>query len=672
MNIVSLIKKHTALALCYLSLTACTAASRIFMIYCFATGKVCAWKIYGISDVLLITDIICTAYIYYKTQSEGVQAKKAKAEATEAEQANAAKTRFLANMSHEIRTPMTAILGMNEMILRETNQKSIREYALNVESAGSGLLALINDILDFSKIESGKMEIVNDEYETARLLSDLEMMFKVKAEEKKLELVFRVDEKIPKLLYGDFVRVKQICMNLLSNAIKYTDKGSVTFVMDGRRNTDGHFMLTISVRDTGRGIIKADVPTLFDKFQRSDLKNNNTIEGTGLGLSIVKTLSEAMNGHVEVHSIYGKGSTFVVEIEQAVNDVRPMGDFRKWQRVPKLKKMAYTAPEARILAVDDTELNLDVIKGLLKRLLVQVDTAGSGAECLEKEDIYDIILMDARMPHMDGIETMRALREKGCKAKIIVLTADAMNGAKETYLQEGFDGYMAKPVSPEKLEDTLYEFLPKRLIKTSLVEEKEDLTELPEIVTESPHLNARAGFELCGSTETYISTLISFSRYAEEHMGEIKGYLNDGDIEDFTIKIHALKSSARLIGADRLSDMALKLEEAGNNGDKDYIKENIGETIDLYKEITSSLKPLYTVDNGRKPNKAPIDIDDIPGIYRHLKSYIEEFNDEAIDSMLCALSKHRFPASEQDRFDALVKAHHNVDWAVMEELLEDI
>ena len=667
---VETIKDNPVLFVAYLLLTAVTISARIYLLRAVSADSDHV-VMFAISETLLMADLVFSAYIFYLHMNSGALAKRARQAREEAEHASEAKSRFLANMSHEIRTPMTAILGMNEMILRETDQDSVKRYAGNIESAGSSLLSLINDILDFSKIESGKLELVNGDYESAKLFYDLDVMFRSRAEDKGLDLRFLIDDKIPKLLNGDELRVKQICMNLLSNAIKYTDKGNIVFTVTSDAINDT-CSLRISVKDTGRGILKGDVPTLFDKFQRSDLKHNNTIEGTGLGLSIVKTLTEAMGGDVEVSSIYGAGSTFTATIIQNISDKAPMGNYTTWHGTKADKRQTFVAPDAKILVVDDTEMNLEVIANLLKRTMIQVDTASSGRECIDKiyKDWYDIILMDARMPQMDGVETLQEIKEKGLAegSKIIVLTANAMSGSREMYLKKGFDGYLAKPVRPDILEDTIRSMLSK--VKVQEVEEDVEEDELPALLRHLPYIDPKIGLELCGTADTYVSTAISFSKYSRDHVSEMDTCLSEGDIEGYTIKVHALKSSARLIGAIELSDKAKLLEEAGNRKDEDYIRKHAEEVFRQYMIVSHALEPLYAEEP--KADKGPVEAEDVPGILRHLKAYVEEFNDEAVDSMLSALSHHKFPGREQERFDKLVKAHENVDWAAMEELLEDV
>ena len=387
-----------------------------------------------------------------------------------AEHANVAKSEFLANMSHEIRTPINAVLGMNEMILRESSEEAILGYARNVESAGNNLLALINDILDFSKIESGRMEITPAPYQFSSVLNDVSNMISFRAREKKLSFKVDADPTLPDELYGDEVRIKQVITNILNNAVKYTNEGTVALSVKGEERQRDSIVLRIEVKDTGIGIRKEDLSKLFRKFERVDLEQNNTVEGTGLGLAITRNLLNLMNGTVNVESTYGKGSTFTIKIPQKVVGEGRLGDFKvRFERVSDRvteHDEAFRAPNAHILVVDDTRMNLVVIEGLLKRTEISVVTASSGEEALRKakEDAFDLILLDQRMPHMDGTETLRRIRaqEDGFNrdTPVICLTADAVVGARERYLQEGFTDYLSKPVDSHALETALIKYLP--------------------------------------------------------------------------------------------------------------------------------------------------------------------------------------------------------------------
>lgn len=392
------------------------------------------------------------------------------AQKNEALNASAAKARFLANMSHEIRTPINSILGMNEMIMREEQDETILGYSNDIRNAGKSLLSLVNDILDFSKIESGKMELVPVEYETENLLRSCYQLIIPRAKEKDLTLHMDYDASMPKSLFGDELRIRQIIINLLTNAVKYTDEGNITLKVEYTFIDDENVMLCISVKDTGKGISEENLNKLFTAFARVDEKKNRNIEGTGLGLNISREFVHMMGGEISVTSEYGKGSCFKVEIPQKVVNRQPIGQevrFDKSTEKIKVYEPSVVAPWAKILVVDDVKMNLMVFRNLIKKTQIQVDTANSGAEALKKtkESKYDIIFLDHMMPEMDGIETLRNMKEMeenlNLDTPVIMLTANAIVGAKEEYIQEGFSDYLSKPLECEKLEAVIAQYLPK-------------------------------------------------------------------------------------------------------------------------------------------------------------------------------------------------------------------
>ena len=393
----------------------------------------------------------------------------------EIEQIARSKDNFFANMSHEIRTPINTIIGLNEMTLREDISDEVAENAINIQNASKMLLTTINDILDLSKLESGKMEIVPAQYEISAMFSDLVNLVWIRAHQKELEFRVDIDHEIPSMLYGDEVRIKQIVTNMLTNAVKYTEKGSVTLSAKAERTAPDEVMLRIAVADTGKGIRKEDLEDLFSSFKRVDETDNRKIEGTGLGLNISKQLAEMMGGKLTVDSVYHKGSVFTLEVKQRIVNAHPIGAItfgaQKRMDYRSRYKQSFSAPDARILVVDDNEMNRMVAIKLLRGTGVQVDTAESGRACLKKtaQSAYHVILMDHMMPDMDGEETMNAVRTQAkgyCqKTPILALTANVMSGAEQVYRDMGFDGYLAKPINSALLEASLLKYLPNDLVE---------------------------------------------------------------------------------------------------------------------------------------------------------------------------------------------------------------
>ena len=394
----------------------------------------------------------------------------------DAESANIAKSKFLATMSHEIRTPINVVLGMNEMILRESNESNIREYSDNIADAGKSLLSLVNDILDFSKIESGKMEIINVDYQLKTVLNDLIIMTNSRIGNKDVKLITDIDEDIPSKYYGDEIRIKQVVTNLLTNAAKYTKVGTITFSVKNEGIENDNIKLKFSVKDTGIGIREEDIELITSSsFVRVDEKRNRNIEGTGLGLSITRQLLELMGTKLEISSEYGVGSDFYFILTQKIVDSEPIGSLTDKKTTEERKAVnSFTTRGVHLLAVDDTKTNLLVIKGLLKPYEMTVDVASSGPQCLEMcaDTHYDLILMDHMMPGMDGIETLMNIRNGNTSnkdTKAIALTANAISGAEQIYRDNGFDGYMTKPIDTEDLNTNLLKFLPKEKIVMNIL-----------------------------------------------------------------------------------------------------------------------------------------------------------------------------------------------------------
>lgn len=391
---------------------------------------------------------------------------EAEAEKQRADFANLAKTRFIANVSHEVRTPINAIIGMDEMILRESNEEKTKQYAMDVKNSAYSLLGMINEILDSAKIESGKMKIVSGEYHFGKMLHALLELLRRWAEEKHLVLNTDITQTLPSILYGDDKRIRQVLVNLFTNAIKYTQSGTVTFIVNGAMKEDNIF-LHFEVQDSGIGIKKEDFPKLFNAFERIEDDHSKGIEGNGLGINITQQILTSMGSWLNVKSEYGKGSCFSFDLTQKIVCTEPIGDLAavKKQQDKYSYQALFCAPDVKILVVDDSKINLKVFCNLLKMTQVQVTAVESGRECLEliSKYHYDIIFLDYMMPDLDGMETLKQMKEMQnnlCQnTPVVMLTANVITGAKESYLKAGFDDFLSKPIISEQLEKMIYHFI---------------------------------------------------------------------------------------------------------------------------------------------------------------------------------------------------------------------
>lgn len=527
--------------------------------------------------------------------------RKEKRSQQEAEAVNMAKSSFLANMSHEIRTPINAILGMNEMILREEKDPAIRGYAGNIQASGNSLLSIVSDVLDISKIESGKLEIIPVDYEVNSLISDCCNLAAGRAKAKELELLVECADNVPMKLCGDETHIRQIIVNLLTNAVKYTEKGTVKLIVSGRF-TDGGFVLKVDVSDTGIGIAEENLPQLFTQFQRFDLQRNRNIEGTGLGLSIVKRLCDLMSGTITARSVLGSGSTFTVELPQKVVDSTPCGGVNLNYSAGAEHEYhhSFEAPEAKILAVDDLPVNLLVIANLLKETRIKIDTAGSGRECLDKcsQQKYDLILMDHMMPEMDGVLTFEKLHgdksSPNFETPVIMLTANALAGMREQYMDVGFADYVSKPVRGAKLEEAIRRNLPESLIKPASPEiPAEAVSTEPsgfaDICGAVPELNVNAALQYCcGSAELLNDLLHDFTE--NDHFSDLKAAFEEKRWEDYRRHAHSLKSTSLMIGLTGLSERARASELALKGGCTEFAELNHDSLIEEYSALLGKIK----------------------------------------------------------------------------------
>ncbi|MCR4750299.1 MAG: response regulator [Lachnospiraceae bacterium] len=522
-----------------------------------------------------------------------------KLEKQAADEASRAKSRFLADMSHEIRTPINAIIGMNEMILRESNDKDIMTYSKNIRQSGQNLLQLINGILDFSKIEDGKMDIVPVKYKIIDQIAYFINSVSDRAKAKNLDLNLVIDENLPSEVFGDDTRINQVMMNLLTNAVKYTEKGTITLTMTEKERRDNKILIYFEVKDTGIGIRQSDMPKLFESFERLDVIRNRNIEGTGLGMAITVKLLKLMESELKVESKYGRGSIFSFTLWLDITDDTPIGDYKNAmdgsEEIASYKE-SFHAPNARILVVDDTSLNISVVENLLKNTEIKIDTSlnGQDAITLAQNNDYDVILMDQRMPGMDGTQAMKRIRDNeektGKKTPIICLTADVIRGARDRYIELGFDDYLTKPIDGRSLEEMLIKYIPEEKTEIVLEENSTDCFETiekDEMLSElkGADVDIKTGMVYCRDIDTYRSILYTYSAEQKNKADLIAGSYKEKNWDDYGIYVHALKSSSRSIGAVKLSQLAAKAETAAKDGDTLTIDKYHQDIIRMYSRI---------------------------------------------------------------------------------------
>jgi CheY-like chemotaxis protein/nitrogen-specific signal transduction histidine kinase len=605
-----------------------------------------------------------------------------------AEAANRTKSSFLANMSHEIRTPMNAILGMAELLLRRDLPPGAYEDAMSIKQAGTNLLSIINDILDFSKIESGKMDILAAEYRLASLLNDCIGIIRMRAEEKHLDFSVDAEGSLPAALWGDMVRIRQVLLNLLSNAVKYTSAGGVRLRVSGERRERAEgagILLRFAVEDTGVGLKPENMAKLFDDFTRFDAKRNQNIEGTGLGLAISRKLCQLMGGDIAVESVYGTGSVFTALIPQLIRDASPMGVSWESRIVPSAGQaktsVPFTAPEVKLLVVDDIETNLTVVRGLMAPYEVQAEVCLSGAEAVElvKKNQYDFIFMDHMMPGMDGIEAAAGIRALGDgyfkSVPIIVLTANAITGMREMFIEKGFNDYLSKPIEIAKLDEILAKWIPKEKqirggkLKPEIPKgrpagyETAGSTSFPVI----PGLDTARGIASTGGTaEGYWQVLAMFCKDAGERLKLLHEAPESGALLLFVTQVHALKSASASIGAGDISAEAARLEAAGNAGDLELIRNALPGFTARLGELAAGIRAALDerkagIPGGREPPRGDVMGAEPPsGLEEHFTVPLKELAEAleaqdlaAIDRLIAELEARDLDAEARQALETI-------------------
>lgn len=585
-----------------------------------------------------------------------------------ADEANRAKSNFVSTISHEIRTPMNAIVGITDILLRKKRDKEDTDYLMNIKSSGDALLLIINDILDYSKIEAGQMNVVEAEYVPAVMINDMHMIFVTRIGSKPVELKYEIMEDLPGVLYGDALRIRQIIINFMNNAIKFTDKGSVTLRVKALKEEDDVITLEFSIIDTGLGIKEDDLGKLFNSFSQVDEKKNHSKEGTGLGLAICKQLAELMGGYVGVESTYGEGSRFFAVIPQKIIERE------KAKNIERLieSDFSFSCPDVKLLLVDDNEMNLKVAKGLLEPLKMKIDTAINGKQAVEmvQSKKYDVVFMDHMMPIMDGVEATSHIRnmedEYFRQLPIIALSANVTEEARKEFDECGMNAFVAKPIKMKEVCDALKKLLPGELLKEMqtdnnlVVESHEDdaynFDDLP--------LRVQEGIESCGSKELYVSLLGDFYKYIDIKATKIEKCLSDHMIRDYTVEVHALKNTARMIGALELSDEFKHLEELGNAEDEEQLLSLTPGVLDRLKGYKEYLAPFAATSN---EDKKEVSSDEILKEINQIKSAMDTFDLDGADEAIKRLMEYRIPSELVEKInelDALV-----ADVAIEESML---
>lgn len=591
----------------------------------------------------------------------------------EAENANQAKSTFLANMSHEIRTPMNAIIGFSELVLKMDISDEVRAHVEDIKWSSRNLLAIINDILDISKIESGKMELVPGKYYMSVLLKDVSLIITAQAMAKGLSFQMKVDNTIPNRLYGDKVRIRGILINILNNAVKYTKEGSVTFEVSVIEKNAEKVKLEFKVSDTGVGIRPEDQKSLFKSFEQLDRKVHYGVEGSGLGLAISNGYVTLMGGEIKVSSIYGKGSVFTVILEQEIVDPAPMDEDYSHEEEQKNGSTLGTMQISgvQVLVVDDNMVNLRVADGILNSYGLLVDTASSGKEAIElcRKKKYHLIFMDQMMPEMDGVETMKQIRAEnqyyaaGGESKIIVLTADAISGARKQLMEKGFDEYLGKPMNLKQIERLLVRFLPPEKIEIQITDKKKDDSQKAKTEDINYIKGVLSGVEIekgisnCGEdVSDYLKVLKIAYDYGEKQLEELERMQKQQDYENYTIKIHSMKSTTMNMGAVELSNMAKAQEMAGREGNYSYIDEHMKPFLAEYRILLGKIEEVlrhYDMIEEASQEMECLEEEMVLRILQSIYQSVDNFDFSKVFEILEEVKKYKIPKEYQKVFEQI-------------------
>ena len=575
-----------------------------------------------------------------------------------ADEANRAKSAFMSNMSHEIRTPMNAIVGMTEILMRSELPEMEREYLGNIQRSGNALLGIINDILDFSKIESGKMKLVEEDYAPLPMLQDLKMIILNRIGSKMIQLEYEIDENLPAKLHGDELRIRQVLINIANNAVKFTDEGYVRLTVKVKEVVDDRAEIYFSIKDSGQGIAPEDMEKLFGAYSQVDTKKNHKKEGTGLGLAISKQFVEMMGGSIHVKSKYGEGSEFYFTIPQKIVDFRKASEVKEEPRSTNENVLNFTAPLATIMVVDDNEMNRKVALGLLAPLKMQIDTAENGKQALDMicKKKYDLIFMDHMMPVMDGIEATKHLRamegDYYKKLPVIALTANAIVEARAKFYEAGMNDFTAKPIDLKEICAKIRKWFPAEYVIENETggenrsQNGSGLEKLPVI----EGLDVSEGIKNSGTRELFFSLLGDFYKLIDMKSTKMEKCLADGLIRDYTIEVHALKNTARMIGAMELSKWCYELEMAGNGNEVEKLTKETPGMLQLYRSYKEILKPYAKLQNEEKKQ---VSKEEIIEDLQKLRDAIDTFDLDMADEIMKRLEEYQFPEEMEPLLEEL-------------------